>query len=157
MSRRILLIEDDPGMSDDLARSLRQDGFTVEPVADGRDGLFLATSGDFDAIILDRLLPGLDGLSVLKALRAAEVTTPVLILSALGQVDERVKGLRAGGDDYLTKPFGYAELSARLDNLLRRPRAGAAETRLSCGDLEIDLLTRRVRRGQRLLDLLPRE
>ncbi|MET0272156.1 MAG: response regulator transcription factor, partial [Phenylobacterium sp.] len=125
--------------------------------SDGRDGLYLASSGRFDAIILDRMLPGMDGLSVLKALRAADVHTPVLILSALGQLDERVRGLRAGGDDYLAKPYAFSELSARLAALLRRPARREADTELRCGDLVLDLLSRRVTRAGRRLELLPRE
>lgn len=157
MSRRILVVEDDRQVSDYLLKSLREEGYTVEHAEDGRDGLYLASGGGFDGVVMDRMLPGMDGLSVVKALRAGGVTTPILLLSALGQIDERVAGLRSGGDDYLTKPFSFAELSARLENLLRRPAPSPRETRLACGDLEADLLTRRVRRGGRQLDLLPRE
>ena len=120
MSRRILVVEDDPDAADYILKGLREEGYTVEHVVDGRDGLYLASSSSFDAVVMDRMVPGMDGLSVVKALRAAEVGVPILILSALGQLDERVKGLRAGGDDYLTKPFGFSELSARLANLMRR-------------------------------------
>ncbi len=112
----------------------------VDHAADGREGLFLATSGKYDALIVDRMLPGMDGLSLIAALRAAEIGVPVLILSALGAVDDRVKGLRAGGDDYLVKPFAFAELLARIEVLLRRGGAPAATTRLKVGDLEMDLL-----------------
>jgi len=157
MSRRILVVEDDEGTAEYILNGLRQDGFSVERVVDGRDGLFMATSSEFDAIVMDRMVPGMDGLSVVKALRAGGVETPILILSALSHLDERVKGLRAGGDDYLTKPFGYSELVARLENLLRRRPGKEIETQLSCGDLTMDLLTRRVMRGDRALDLLPRE
>ena len=157
MGAKILVVEDDGGTAETLLSGLRQEGYTVEHVADGRDGLYLATSSDFDAVILDRMLPGLDGLSVVKALRAANVHTPTLILSALGQLDERVRGLRAGGDDYLAKPFAFSELSARLAAMLRRPAARAEVTSLSCGDLTMDLLARRVTRAGRRLDLLPRE
>ena len=157
MSRRVLLVEDNADTADYVLKGLREEGFTVEHAADGRDGLYLATASTFDAIIMDRMVPGMDGLSVVKALRAAEVATPVLFLSALAHLDERVKGLRAGGDDYLTKPFGFAELSARLDNLMRRGAATPKETVLACGDLNLDLLTRRVTRDGRLIDLLPRE
>ena len=157
MSRRVLVVEDDADTADYVLKGLREAGFTAEHAADGRDGLYLATSSSFDAIVLDRMVPGMDGLSVLRALRAAGLQTPVLILSALSHLDERVKGLRAGGDDYLTKPFGFSELSARLDNLMRRGAAQPVETRLTVGDLELDLLTRRVTRGGRTLDLLPRE
>ncbi len=157
MSRRVLVIEDDQEIADYILKGLRQDGFTVEHVADGRDGLFLGSSSDFDAVVLDRLLPGMDGLSVVKALRAAGIETPILILSALSHLDERVNGLRAGADDYLTKPFGYSELLARLHNLLRRRPGKEIETALRCGDLTVDLLTRRVVRGGQQIDLLPRE
>jgi two-component system OmpR family response regulator len=155
---RILLIEDDATTAAYVERALCECGYLVERVGDGRDGLFRATEGGYDLILLDRMLPGLDGLSVVAALRAAKVQTPVLILSALGQVDDRVKGLRAGGDDYLTKPFAFAELLARVEALLRRKSAPAQEvTRLSIGDLEMDLLRREVRRAGRLIELKPRE
>lgn len=157
MGARILVVEDDADTAEYLLKSLREEGYVVEHAADGRDGLYLATAGAFDVVVQDRMIPGLDGLSVVKALRAAGVDTPVLILSALGQLDERVKGLRAGGDDYLTKPFAYSELSARVASLLRRPPRQTAQTVLKCADLEMDLLERRVRRAGKLLDLLPRE
>jgi len=157
MSRRILVVEDDADTSAYIANGLRQDGFTVDQVGDGRDALFSASSSGFDAVVMDRMVPGMDGLSVVKALRAAGVQTPILILSALSHLDERVKGLRAGGDDYLTKPFGYSELVARLENLLRRQVPGDAQTVLSCGDLQMDLLGRRVSRAGQVIDLLPRE
>ncbi len=157
MSRRVLVVEDDADTADYILKGLREEGFTVEHVADGRDGLYMATSSQFDAIVMDRMIPGMDGLSVVKALRAANIETPIVILSALGQLDERVKGLKSGGDDYLTKPFGYSELSARLFNLLRRGGGRAQESTLSCSDLQMDLLTRKVTRGGRDLELLPRE
>jgi two-component system, OmpR family, response regulator len=157
MVRRILLVEDDRTTADYILNGLRQDGFTAESASNGPDGLHLAISSRFDAIIMDRMVPGMDGLSVIRALRAAEIATPIIILSALSQLDERVKGLRAGGDDYLTKPFGYSELSARLINLMRRGAAPGAETTLACDDLCLDLLSRQVTRGGRKLDLLPRE
>ncbi|SFS02011.1 response regulator transcription factor [Sphingomonas jatrophae] len=158
MGRRILLIEDDVETADYVARGLAEQGHVVDRAADGRQGLFLASDGGFDLVILDRLLPGLDGLSVLRGLRAAGVATPVLILSALGGVEDRVSGLEEGSDDYLAKPFAFAELSARTAALLRRGEGRAvAETRLSVGDLEIDLLARSVRRGGRPVSLLPRE
>jgi two-component system OmpR family response regulator len=153
----VLVVEDDVDTADFIAKGLREAGFTVEHVADGRDGLYRASSSAFDAIIMDRMLPGMDGLSVVRALRAAGVETPILILSALGQLDERVLGLRAGGDDYLTKPFGFSELHARIENLLRRRGGKAVETTLRCADLEMDLLSRKVARAGRPLDLLPRE
>lgn len=157
MSRRILVVEDDPDAAEYVLNGLREEGFTVEHVADGRDGLYLASASSFDAIVMDRMVPGMDGLSVIKALRAADVQTPILILSALSHLDERVKGLRAGGDDYLTKPFGYSELSARLENLMRRGGPKGAQTNLSCADLHMDLLSRKVTRAGKTLDLLPRE
>lgn len=157
MSRRILIIEDDPATLEYVAKGFEQEGWTAERAADGRDGLFLATSGAFDLVILDRNLPGMDGLSVLKALRAAGGEQPVIILSAVAHVDERVRGLRAGGDDYIVKPFAFSELSARADALLRRKSPAAAQTTLACGALSMDLVTRRVTRAGRALDLLPRE
>ncbi len=157
MTRRVLVVEDDADTADYIQKGLREAGFTVEHVADGRDGLYMATGSAFDAIVMDRMVPGMDGLAVVKALRAAGVETPVLFLSALSHLDERVKGLRAGGDDYLTKPFAFAELSARLDNLMRRGVGKPAETSLSCGDLDMDLLSRKVTRAGRPLELLPRE
>lgn len=157
MSRRILVVEDDADTAEYILKGLREDGYTVEHVADGRDGLYLATSSSFDAIVMDRMVPGMDGLSVVKALRAAGVDTPIIILSALGQMDERVKGLKSGGDDYLSKPFGYSELSARLVNLMRRGGSKPVESSLSCGDLNMDLLARKVTRGGKAIDLLPRE
>ena len=158
MSHRILVVEDDPDAADYILKGLREEGFTVEHVADGRDGLYMATASSFDAIVMDRMVPGMDGLTVIRALRAAEVHTPILILSALAQLDERVKGLRAGGDDYLTKPFAFSELSARLASLMRRGGGlKPVETKLICGDLQMDLLSRKVTRQGRPLELLPRE
>jgi two-component system OmpR family response regulator len=157
MSRRILVVEDDAETAEYILKGLREAGFTAEHVADGRDGLYMASSSEFDAIVMDRMIPGMDGLSVTKAVRAAGVQTPILILSALAHLDERVTGLRAGADDYLTKPFGFSELAARLENLMRRGVAKAVETSLACGDLSLDLLSRRVTRAGKSLDLLPRE
>jgi two-component system, OmpR family, response regulator len=154
---KLLVIEDDREAAAYIAKGLNESGYVVDTAAEGRDGLFMATGGGYDALIVDRMLPGMDGLSVIAALRAAEVKTPVLILSALGAVDDRVKGLRAGGDDYLVKPFAFAELLARIEALLRRgPGAGAA-TRLKIGDLEMDLLAREVTRQGKKIELLPRE
>jgi two-component system OmpR family response regulator len=157
-SVRILVVEDDQKTAAFMAKGLAEAGYVVDRADDGREGLFMASGGDYDAVILDRMLPALDGLSVVQALRAANVETPVLLVSALAHVDERVKGLRAGGDDYLTKPFAFSELQARIDALMRR-RGGeqAQQTRLSCGDLEMDLLTRQVIRAGRPVDLQPRE
>jgi two-component system OmpR family response regulator len=157
MSGRILVVEDDGDTADYVTKGLREAGYTVEHVADGRDGLYLASSSAFDAVVMDRMLPGMDGLSVVKALRAGGVETPILILSALAQLDERVIGLKAGGDDYLTKPFGFSELHARIENLVRRRGGKSVETVLRCGDLVMDLLSRKVARSGKALDLLPRE
>lgn len=158
MSYKVLLVEDDATTADYIAKGLAEEGFTVDRADNGRDGLFLGTEATHDAIILDRMLPGMDGMAVLAALRAAGIETPVIILSALASADERIKGLTGGSDDYLTKPFAFAELLARLRIILRRGTpAKAAETRLTCGDLEVDLLSRKVRRGKRSIDLQPRE
>lgn len=157
MGARILVVEDDLDTADYVLKGLREDGFTAEHVADGRDALYMASASAFDAVVMDRMVPGMDGLSVIKALRAAAIETPIIILSALGQLDERVKGLRAGGDDYLPKPFAYSELAARLESVLRRGGARAPVTNLTCGDLDMDLLSRRVTRAGKPIDLLPRE
>jgi two-component system, OmpR family, response regulator len=154
---KVLVIEDDRESAAYLVKGLRESGYVVDHAPDGREGLFLATSGSYDVLIVDRMLPGMDGLSVIGALRATEVHTPVLILSALGAVDDRVKGLRAGGDDYLVKPFAFSELLARLEALLRRGAAPAAQTKLRVDDLEMDLLARTVKRGAKVIELLPRE
>src|SRR5579872_2466460 len=154
---KLLVVEDDRETANYLVKGLSESGYTVDQSGDGREGLFLASSGSYDAIIIDRMLPGMDGLAMLGALRAAEIGTPALILSALGSVDDRVRGLRAGGDDYLVKPFAFSELLARIEALLRRGQTSAATTKLHVGDLELDLLTRRVTRGGRSLELLPRE
>jgi two-component system OmpR family response regulator len=151
---RILVVEDDHEAAAYLVKGLTESGHRVALVGEGRDGLERATHESFDAMIIDRMLPGMDGLSIVAAMRAARNLTPVLVLSALGDVDDRVKGLRAGCDDYLSKPFAFAELLARLEALTRR---GNAETRLAVGDLEMDLLTRSVTRAGRIIDLLPRE
>lgn len=157
MSYKVLLVEDDATTADYIAKGLVEEGFTVDRADNGRDGLFLATEAAHDAIILDRMLPGMDGMAVLAALRAAGIDTPVIILSALATADERVRGLNGGSDDYLAKPFAFAELLARLRIILRRGGGQAPETRLSCGDLEVDLLSRKVKRGARAIDLQPRE
>lgn len=154
---RILIVEDDAQTADYLDKGLREAGFTVEKTASGRDGLFKATGGGYDAMIFDRMLPDLDGLSVLKSVRAAGISAPVLILTAMSAVDERVRGLRAGADDYLVKPFSFSELHARLDALLRRPAEKTEETRLTCADLELDLIARVAHRGERQIELQQRE
>lgn len=155
---RILLVEDDEDVGGFVAKGLREAGHVVTVATTGRDGLFLAASEPFDAIILDRMLPGgVDGLSLLQAFRAQGGRTPVLILSALAQVDERVRGLRAGGDDYIPKPFAFAELLARVEALGRRARNEGPVTSLEAGDLRMDLLSRAVSRAGRPIDLQPRE
>lgn len=154
----VLVVEDDPQTAEEIKAALADHGFAVEHVATGREGLLKAVAETYDAIILDRMLPGgIDGLGVLSTLRAANVQAPVLILSALSGVDERVRGLRAGGDDYLTKPFDFLELTARLDVLLRRQSAPQRETMLRSGKLEIDLLSHVVLYAGRVVELLPRE
>ncbi|HEY0958512.1 MAG TPA: response regulator transcription factor [Novosphingobium sp.] len=158
MGHKLLIIEDDEATTSYIAKGLGEEGFTTDIADNGRDGLFLASDGSYDAIVLDRMLPGMDGMSVLAALRAANIETPVLILSALGTPDDRVAGLTAGSDDYLVKPFAFAELLARLRLLLRKRGTGAAVvTTLSCEDLEMDLLSRKVRRAGKAIDLQPRE
>src|SRR5437016_709350 len=127
---KILVVEDDRETATYLAKGLSESGYTIDCAGDGREGLFLATSGDYSAMVLDRMLPSMDGLSLLGALRAAEIRTPALILSALGSVDDRVKGLRSGGDDYLVKPFAFSELLARIEVLLRRAADTPSVTRL---------------------------
>jgi two-component system OmpR family response regulator len=156
---RILVVEDDQATAGFVLKGLREAGHQAEHAANGRDGLFLAASEPFDAVILDRMLPGgLDGLRVLETLRAQGNRTPVLVLSALSAVDERVRGLRAGGDDYLAKPFAFAELLARVEALARRGKPSEGpQTRLQVGDLELDLLARTAYRQGKRLDLLPRE
>jgi len=156
---RVLLIEDDRSTADYLAKGLQEAGHVVEVARTGRDGLFLALNEGFDAIITDRMLPGPDGLSILRALRASGNRTPVLIVTALGEVDARVDGLDAGADDYLAKPFAFSELRARLDAMTRRAATtseGQASI-LRVADLEMNLLRRTVRRAGRLIELLPTE
>ncbi|MGA7808816.1 response regulator transcription factor [Bradyrhizobium sp.] len=153
---KILLIEDDSETAEEIADELIQRGFEIERAASGIEGLDKARAGRPDALIVDRMLPGMDGLTIIEALRQERVRIPVLILSALGAIDERVRGLRSGGDDYLTKPFAIVELVARIEALLRRP-AESRETMLRVGPLELDLISRTARRGDRAIDLLPRE
>ncbi len=159
---RALAIEDDETTGREIAARLAGHGFQVDWTRDGCDGLSRAVAGGYDVITLDRMLPGLDGLAVVKALRAAGVATPVLMISALGDVDERITGLRAGGDDYMTKPFAPDEMVARIEVLLRRsapapPNGGPDAVTLRVRDLELDLLARTVRRGGREIELLPME
>jgi two-component system OmpR family response regulator len=153
---KVLLIEDDGETAEEITAELAERGFEVEWSANGREGLDKARSLRPDAMIVDRLLPGMDGLSVIEALRKEQLRTPVLVLSALGAVDDRVRGLRMGGDDYLTKPFAVVELIARIEALLRRP-VESRETLLRVGQLELDLIERSAKRGDRVIDLLPRE
>jgi two-component system OmpR family response regulator len=153
----LLLIEDDTEASKYLAKGLRESGYTVDVAADGRDGLFQATEEQYDLIIADRQLPHIDGLTVVQMLRRQANKVPVLILSALGSVDDRIEGLRAGGDDYLTKPFAFGELLARIEALLRRGQGAATATRLKVADLEIDLLGRTVVRAGRRIELTTKE
>ena len=157
MLMKILVIEDDRQAASYLAKGLKEAGHVVDVANDGKEGLFLAGAEHYDVMIVDRMLPGRDGLSLVQVLRAAGNDTPVLFLSALGSVDDRVKGLKAGGDDYLTKPFAFSELLARIEVLVRRRGAAQPQTRLSVGDLELDLLSRSVKRAGKTIDLLPRE
>jgi two-component system, OmpR family, response regulator len=159
MTKKILVVEDDATTADYIAKGLEEHGYVVDRATDGRDGLFHATDASYAAIVLDRMLPGMDGLSVLSAIRAAGVETPVIILSALGSTDERVKGLKGGSDDYLVKPFSFSELLARVEALQRRgaAAAGPVVTNLACADLSMDLLARRVERRGSRIDLQPRE
>lgn len=153
---KVLLIEDDGETAQEITAELSDRGFEVEWSSNGIEGLDKARALRPDAMIVDRLLPGMDGLTVIEALRKDQVRTPVLVLSALGAVDDRVRGLRMGGDDYLTKPFAIVELVARIEALLRRP-AESRETTLRVGSLQLDLIERTAKRGEREIDLLPRE
>jgi len=154
---KLLLVEDDKVTRDYVIAGLRGAGHVVDDISDGVDGLALALRGTYDAAILDRMLPGMDGLSLLKAMRAAKVMTPVIFLTAIGGVDDRVEGLEAGADDYLTKPFALSELSARLGAIGRRPAQAVEQTRLMVGDLEMDLVRRKVSRADQPIELLTRE
>jgi two-component system OmpR family response regulator len=154
---KILVVEDDRTTADYILQGLRQEGHVFDQVADGRDAMALALGGGHDILVVDRMLPGLDGLSLVRALRAARLTVPVIFLTAIGGVDDRIEGLQAGADDYLVKPFAFGELSARLAALARRPRTQMEETVLSAGDLKMDLIRRSVSRAGTEIDLLPRE
>ena len=155
-SMRLLVIEDDRDAADYLVKAFREVGHVADHAADGEEGLSLALDGGYDVLIVDRMLPKLDGLAVIGGLRAKNVTTPALILSALGAVDDRVKGLRAGGDDYLAKPYSFSELLARTEVLARR-HGGREEMVYRVGDLELDRLSHRVTRGEAEIVLQPRE
>lgn len=158
MPMKLLIVEDDKEAAAYLVKAFRETGHVADTAADGLDGYAMASEGGYDVLIIDRMLPKLDGLSLIHGLREQKVETPVLILSALGQVDDRVKGLRAGGDDYLAKPYAFSELLARVEVLARRRRAGPAEeTVYRVGDLELDRLARRVTREGKPIDLQPRE
>jgi two-component system OmpR family response regulator len=154
---RALIVEDDLTIAEFVARGLRESGFAVDHAADGQTGLDLATTAQYDVAVIDVMLPKLDGLSLIQAMRRRQVTTPVLILSAKPTVDDRVKGLETGGDDYLTKPFAFPELLARVQALIRRATGAPASTHLSVGDLTLDLMSRRATRAGRDIDLRPRE
>jgi two-component system OmpR family response regulator len=154
---RVLLIEDDPDTATYVIRGLEEEGHTTDHIADGREGVSQAMSEPYDVAIVDRMLPGLDGLSLVKTLRAGGRKVPVLFLTALGGVDDRVDGLDAGGDDYLVKPFAFSELLARLNALARRPHLKGEETSLRVADLVLDLISRKVVRGATEIDLQPRE
>lgn len=154
---KILVVEDDATTGTYIARGLREEGHVVDLVDNGRDGLIAATSTAYDVVILDRMLPQIDGLTLLKMLRGAGNTSPVLLLTALGEVEDRIEGLHAGADDYLAKPFAFGELSARVDALARRPQALEQGIVLRAADLEMHLVSRKVTRQGTEIDLLPRE
>ena len=155
---KVLIVEDNERVTQFVVKGLKESGHTVDHADNGRDGMFLAASEPYDVIIMDRMLPGeIDGLAIVEALRKSGKHTPILILSALSDVDERIRGLRSGGDDYLTKPFAFGELLARLDALSRRAQGEGAQTKLEVGDLRVDLLNRKVTRGARSIVLQPRE
>jgi two-component system OmpR family response regulator len=154
---KILIIEDDQATAGFMAKGLKESGHVTDHAADGEDGFEFARHGDYDVCVVDRMLPKLDGLTLVERLRAEGIRTPILFLSALGEVDDRIKGLKAGGDDYLVKPYAFAELLARIEALVRRRDPGAVATHLQVGDLEMDLLARTVRRGGADIPMQPRE
>jgi two-component system OmpR family response regulator len=155
---KLLIVEDNERVSQFLLKGLAEAGHTVDHAANGRDGIFLAATGPYDAIVMDRMLPGgIDGIAIIETLRRTGNKTPILILSALGEVDDRIQGLKAGGDDYLVKPFAFGELLARLDALVRRAQETRPETTLVVDDLAMDLLTHKVTRAGRTIALQPRE
>ncbi len=154
---RILLIEDDPATAAYVSRGLSEQGHVCDVLGDGTDGLFQATRESYDLLVVDRMVPGIDGLSLVRALRAAGRKTPVLFLTAIGGINDRVEGLEAGGDDYLTKPFAFAEFLARVNALARRPPVQDVKTVLRVADLELDLLRRTSSRAGQMIDLLPKE
>jgi two-component system OmpR family response regulator len=154
---RVLLVEDDAKIADFVVKGLTQAGFAVDHRTDGEDGLNLALTESYDTVVLDLMLPTLDGLELLRRLRQRRINTPVIILSAMRSVDDRVKGLHTGGDDYLTKPFVFAELLARVQALIRRDNRAVEPTHLSVANISVDLLTRQVVRGEQQIDLQARE
>ena len=154
---KILIIEDDQATAGFMAKGLKESGHVTDHAADGEDGFEFARHGNYDVCVVDRMLPKLDGLTLVERLRAEGIRTPILFLSALGEVDDRIKGLKAGGDDYLVKPYAFAELLARIEALVRRRDPGAVATHLQVGDLEMDLLARTVRRGGADIPMQPRE
>jgi two-component system OmpR family response regulator len=155
---KVLLVEDNERVSSFVKKGLTEAGHSIDHADNGRDGMFLAAGESYDAIVMDRMLPGgIDGLGIIAALRKTGSRTPILILSALSDVDERIRGLQSGGDDYLVKPFAFGELLARLDALQRRAQVGTSETTLTVGDLVVDLLSRKVTRGGKSMTLQPRE
>ncbi len=155
---RLLIVEDDIEAAGFMKKGLAESGFDVDHAENGRDGLQMSLAHEYDLLIVDRMMPEMDGLDMVRRLRAADVAVPILFLSALGQVGDRVAGLKAGGDDYLTKPYAFSELLARVEVLLRRNATpNTTETKLSVGPLELDLLSREVRRDGKLIDLHPRE
>lgn len=154
---KILVVEDDGTTGAFISRGLREEGHSIDLIDNGRDALIQATGGSYDVLIVDRMLPGIDGLTLVKTIRGAGNQTPVLFLTSLGSVEDRIGGLNAGGDDYLVKPFAFGELSARVNALARRPPAVDQETVLRTGPLEMDLIARKVTRDGTEIDLLPRE
>jgi two-component system OmpR family response regulator len=155
--RRILVIEDDPETAEQLVDFLATSGYEVDLAVNGDDGLSRGCSGDYAVMTIDRMLPGIDGIAIIQRMREAGIFTPALIISALGEIDDRVRGLRAGGDDYLVKPFAFAELLARVEALARRSATVVKETVLRVGDLKLDLVSRTASRHGREIELLPRE
>ncbi len=155
--RRILVIEDDPETAQQLVDFLAGHGYGADLALDGNDGLQLALSGAYAVMTIDRMLPGIDGLAIIRRLREGDIVTPALIISALGDIDDRVRGLRSGGDDYLVKPFAFVELLARLEALARRSTTVVKETVLRVGDLELDMVSRTANRSGKTIELLPRE
>ncbi len=154
---KILLVEDDVEAAKYLLKGLREQGHVLDHAEQGKDGLFLATTEKYDAMIIDRMIPEVDGLTIVQTLRASGNETPIILLTALDKVEEKVKGLKAGADDYLAKPYSFTELLARLETITRRKTGEKAQTKLTCGDLEMDLLTRTVKRGDKDIDLQARE